>query len=83
MPKRKGKNPDKMCQLIFWNTHNKRSDGTRILYIFTEDVKLYSTSHLKLHKIHECKSLLMKEFQNEVICLSSISGSIVMCILKF
>ena len=71
-----------MFQLIFLNTHDKRSNDTRILYVFTGEVKAYSTSYLKFHSNHEWKSLLKTEFQNELICLYSITGSLDMCILK-
>ena len=44
MPKTKGKNPDKMCQLIFLKIslqHSNRNNDTRILYIFTGNEKPY------------------------------------------
>ena len=42
--------------------------------MITEDV--YSISYSKIHIIYEWKSLLMNKFSNELICLSSITGSV-------
>ena len=48
--------------------------------MITEDA--YSISYLKIHIIHEWKSLSMNKFSNELISLPSITGSVDMCILK-
>ena len=57
MPKAKGKNPDKLCQVIFiFETHNT----------------------------HEWKVLISERFfTNELICCSSITGSLDMSISEF
>lgn len=58
----------------FWKcTDINRNNMARILYIFTGDVKPYSTS----------KSPSVKEFQNKPICLSSTTGSLDICISKW
>ena len=47
MLKTKGKTPDKICQLIYLKyTHTNRNNNTKILYIFTGNVKPYIKFHI-------------------------------------
>ena len=47
MRKTRGKNPEKMCQLIFWKySHNNANNDMKILYMFIGNVKPYVQLHI-------------------------------------
>ena len=54
MARAKGKNTDKMCQLIFLNIYPQQQKQWRKspLYIYWECQTIYSTLNLKLHNTH-------------------------------
>ena len=54
MAKTKGKNPDKMCQLIFLKIYpqQQKESHKNPLYIYWECQTIYSTSYLKLLNTH-------------------------------
>ena len=69
MPKTKGKNPDKVCQLIFLKMYPQQQ----------KQWQLHNTSQYSW-----MKNLINERFfPNELIFSSIITGSLDMCILKF